>query len=74
MLVPNARMADAERISGDEVGHEFHKPQDPFSDFAIWDQVSSVNARSDRVTCLTQKVKSRGRSPTLVIGGLRQKP
>ena len=40
MLVPNSRMADAERIAADEVETKF-QPKDPFADFAMMGPLSS---------------------------------
>ena len=65
MLVPNSRMADAERIAGDEVATKF-QPQDPFADFAMMGPLSSI-AQVERVTTYIQKGIDEGAN--LVIGG-----
>jgi len=69
MLVPNSRMADAERIAADEVATKF-QPKDPFADFAMMGPLSS-RAQVERVTSYIQKGIDEGAN--LVIGGT-QKP
>jgi aldehyde dehydrogenase (NAD+) len=65
MLVPNTRMADAERIAADEVATKF-QPKDPFADFAMMGPLSS-RAQVERVTGYIQKGIDEGAN--LVIGG-----
>jgi len=65
MLVPNSRMADAERIAADEVATKF-QPKDPFADFAMMGPLSS-QAQVERVTNYIRKGIEEG--ATLVIGG-----
>ncbi|MEA3056271.1 MAG: betaine-aldehyde dehydrogenase [Actinomycetota bacterium] len=65
MLVPNSRMADAERIAADEVATKF-QPKDPFADFAMMGPLSS-RAQVERVTSYIQKGIDEGAN--LVIGG-----
>jgi acyl-CoA reductase-like NAD-dependent aldehyde dehydrogenase len=65
MLVPRARLADAERIAADEVATKF-QPKDPFADFAMLGPLSS-RAQVDRVTEYIQKGIDGGAK--LVAGG-----
>ena len=65
MLVPTARLADAERIAADEVETKF-QPQDPFADFAMLGPLSS-QAQVDRVNGYIQKGIDEGAK--LVTGG-----
>ncbi len=65
MLVPNSRMADAERIAADEVATKF-QPKDPFADFAMMGPLSS-RAQVERVTSYIQKGIDEG--ATLATGG-----
>ncbi len=65
MLVPTARLADAERIAADEVETKF-QPQDPFADFAMLGPLSS-QAQVDRVNAYIQKGIDEGAK--LVTGG-----
>ncbi len=65
MLVPTARLADAERFAADEVETKF-QPQDPFADFAMLGPLSS-QAQVDRVTGYIQKGIDEGAK--LVTGG-----
>jgi aldehyde dehydrogenase (NAD+) len=66
MLVPNARMADAERIAADEVATKF-QPKDPFADFAMMGPLSS-RAQVERVNSYIQKGIDEGAN--LVVGGV----
>jgi aldehyde dehydrogenase (NAD+) len=66
MLVPHARMADAERIAADEVATKF-QPQDPFADFAMMGPLSSA-AQVSRVNDYIQKGIDGGAN--LVVGGV----
>ena len=65
MLVPAARLADAERIAADEVETKF-QPQDPFADFAMLGPLAS-QAQVDRVNGYIQKGIDEGAK--LVTGG-----
>jgi acyl-CoA reductase-like NAD-dependent aldehyde dehydrogenase len=65
MLVPTARMADAERIAADEVETNY-QPMDPFADGARLGPLSS-QAQVDRVTSYIQKGIDEGAK--LVTGG-----
>ncbi len=65
MLVPEARLADAERITADEVETKF-QPQDPFADFAMLGPLAS-QAQVDRVNSYIQKGIDEGAK--LVTGG-----
>ncbi|MEY2570962.1 MAG: aldehyde dehydrogenase, partial [Acidimicrobiaceae bacterium] len=65
MLVPRARLADAERIATDEVETKF-QPKDPFADFAMLGPLSS-RAQVERVTGYIQKGIDEGAK--LVTGG-----
>ncbi len=65
MLVPAARLADAERLAADEVETKF-QPQDPFADFAMLGPLSS-QAQVDRVNGYIQKGIDEGAK--LVTGG-----
>jgi len=65
MLVPTARLADAERIAADEVESNY-QPMDPFADGARLGPLSS-QAQVDRVTSYIQKGIDEGAK--LVTGG-----
>jgi aldehyde dehydrogenase (NAD+) len=65
MLVPSARLADAERIAADEVETKF-QPSDPFADGAMLGPLSS-QAQVDRVNGYIQKGIDEGAK--LVTGG-----
>ena len=65
MLVPRARLADAERIAADEVETKF-QPSDPFADGAMLGPLSS-RAQVDRVTEYIRKGVDGGAK--LVTGG-----
>jgi aldehyde dehydrogenase (NAD+) len=65
MLVPTARLADAERIAADEVETNY-QPSDPFADGARLGPLSS-QAQVDRVTGYIQKGIDEGAK--LVTGG-----
>ena len=65
MLVPTARMADAERFAADEVETKF-QPQDPFGEFVMLGPLSS-QAQVDRVNGYIQKGIDEGAK--LVTGG-----
>ncbi len=65
MLVPAARLADAERIAADEVETKF-QPSDPFAEYVMMGPLSS-RAQVERVTGYIQKGIDEG--ATLVIGG-----
>ncbi len=65
MLVPAAKLADAERIAADEVETKF-QPSDPFADGAMLGPLSS-QAQVDRVTGYIQKGIDEGAK--LVTGG-----
>jgi acyl-CoA reductase-like NAD-dependent aldehyde dehydrogenase len=65
MLVPAARLADAERFAADEVETKF-QPQDPFADFAMLGPLAS-QAQVERVTSYIQKGIDEGAK--LVTGG-----
>jgi aldehyde dehydrogenase (NAD+) len=65
MLVPESRVADAERIAADEVGAHY-QPSDPFADGARLGPLSS-RAQVDRVTGYIQKGIDEGAK--LVVGG-----
>ena len=66
MLVPQARLADAERIAADEVETKF-QPSDPFADGAMLGPLSS-QAQVDRVQGYIQKGIDEGAK--LVTGGV----
>ncbi len=65
MLVPESKMADAERIAADEVETKF-QPSDPFADGAMLGPLSS-HAQVERVTNYIQKGIDEGAK--LVTGG-----
>src|SRR5206468_9439386 len=65
MLVPEGRLADAERIAADEVETKF-QPADPFGDFVMLGPLSS-QAQVERVTGYIQKGIDEGAK--LVTGG-----
>jgi aldehyde dehydrogenase (NAD+) len=65
MLVPSARLADAERIAADEVETKF-QPTDPFADGAMLGPLSS-QAQVDRVNGYIEKGIAEGAK--LVTGG-----
>jgi len=65
MLVPQSRLADAERIAADEVETKF-QPSDPFADGAMLGPLSS-QAQVDRVNGYIQKGIDEGAK--LVTGG-----
>jgi acyl-CoA reductase-like NAD-dependent aldehyde dehydrogenase len=65
MLVPSARLADAERIAADEVETKF-QPSDPFADGAMLGPLSS-QAQVDRVNGYIEKGIAEGAK--LVTGG-----
>jgi acyl-CoA reductase-like NAD-dependent aldehyde dehydrogenase len=65
MLVPQSKLADAERIAGNEAETTF-KPSDPFADGAMLGPLSS-RAQVERVTNYIQKGIDEG--ATLVTGG-----
>ena len=65
MLVPRGRLADAERITADEVETKF-QPQDPFADFAMLGPLAS-RAQVERVTEFIRKGIDEGAK--LVTGG-----
>jgi aldehyde dehydrogenase (NAD+) len=65
MLVPESRVADAERIAADEVGANY-QPSDPFADGARLGPLSS-QAQVERVTGYIQKGIDEGAK--LVVGG-----
>ena len=65
MLVPTARLADAERFAADEVETKF-QPTDPFADFVMLGPLSS-QAQVDRVNGYIQKGIDEGAK--LVTGG-----
>jgi aldehyde dehydrogenase (NAD+) len=65
MLVPESRVADAERIAADEVGANY-QPSDPFADGARLGPLSS-QAQVERVTGYIQKGIDEGAK--LVTGG-----
>jgi acyl-CoA reductase-like NAD-dependent aldehyde dehydrogenase len=66
MLVPQSRLADAERIAADEVETKF-QPSDPFADRAMLGPLSS-KAQVDRVNGYIQKGIDEGAK--LVTGGV----
>ncbi len=65
MLVPQDRLADAERIAADEVETKY-QPKDPFADFSTLGPLSS-QAQVERVTGYIQKGIDEGAK--LVTGG-----
>jgi len=65
MLVPEGRLADAERIAADEVETRF-QPSDPFAEYVMLGPLSS-QAQVDRVTGYIQKGIDEGAK--LVTGG-----